>query len=549
MELAHPEYLWLLLALPVLGFLFFLLLKWKRRTIRKLGDPALIHALINDYSPRKFAAKFFLFCSALVLCILALSGWQYPDKSKKITRSGSDIMIALDVSKSMLAQDLKPDRLERAKQLINILAQKSNDHRIGLVLFAGRAYLQMPLTWDVSALSMYLAAASPDNISTQGTVISDALKMCVAGFTSNENTFKSILLITDGEDHDENAVAEAKKIATSGIMINTVGIGTTNGAPITDEENGGFKKDNEGQTIISKLNENELRKIAQTGNGIYQFYTGSDEVADKILKQLNVKTFESKVNNKEYGAYFPIFQYFLVAAFLLLLIESFLSEKKRRKVAIGISKALLLFPLFLAMDGFSQSNSSIQKGNELYREKKFDKAIETYQKAIQSKENNSVVGFNLGNAFYKNGNNEQAINHYNDIIKRTTDEHLKQNAFYNKGVVLQKENKLNEAIEAYKNALLLNPNDQEARQNLQRILQQQKQQQPPPQKDKPDENKNKNDPSEEKEKQKQPQQNQSKLSKQDAEEKLKSLAEEEKKLQDKLNKTQSTVPNRPEKDW
>ena len=186
---------------------------------------------------------------------------------ENVQRKGVDVMLVLDVSKSMLARDIKPSRLERAKQfLLRLVDQLPND-RIGLVLFAGRAYLQMPLTTDHGAAHMYIQEASPDAVPTQGTVIADALRMANAAFNSKERKYKSIVLVSDGEDHDPDAAKVAKQLAQDGVLINTVGIGSPEGSPIEDPVTGELKKDQEGHTVISKLNEAELQQLATATNG------------------------------------------------------------------------------------------------------------------------------------------------------------------------------------------------------------------------------------------------------------------------------------------
>ncbi|HJY22415.1 MAG TPA: VWA domain-containing protein, partial [Hanamia sp.] len=234
----YIEYLMALAALPIIVLFYFLVVKWKRNAAKKIGDPELVKEITAQYSSGKFFTKFILFIIAFALCAFAVAGLIKPDGTQKISRKGSDIMIALDVSKSMLAQDIKPNRLERAKQMISKIIDNSPDDKIGLVIFAGRAYLQMPLTLDHAAAKMYLNSASPDDVPTQGTVISQALKMSYAAFNPKEKTYKSVLLISDGEDHDDEAIKVAKQLAEQGIMINTIGIGSVLGAPIMDEETG-----------------------------------------------------------------------------------------------------------------------------------------------------------------------------------------------------------------------------------------------------------------------------------------------------------------------
>ncbi len=476
-----------------------------------------------------------------------------PNGNQKINRKGTDLMIALDVSKSMLAQDIKPSRLERAKQLISTIIDNSSDDKIGLVVFAGRAYLQMPLTVDHEAAKMYLASASPDDVPTQGTVISDALKMCDAAFNPKEKTFKSVLLISDGEDHDNDAIKEAKDLGKEGIMVNTIGIGSPQGAPILDPSTGQYKKDDKGETVISKLNEKELSEIAKAGNGIYQLYTNTDAVASNIKHQLaNIGT-ETSTSDSLYISFKQYFQYFLGAALLLLLIEFFMSEKKRSK--IKSAAAVFLFMCF-SLSSFAQSGKdAIIKGNKAYKENNYNAAQNAYQEALKNPDSNVTASYNLGNALYKKNNTQEAVKSYDNAIANTKDNSVKQKAFYNKGVALQAAKKLPECIRAYENALILNPNDEDARQNLQRALKEQKKQQQQQQKNK-DKNKNqkkqqpKNQPQNNQQKNNQPKPSPSKLSKQDAEEKLKSLLENEKRLQDKMHKIKGApAPNSPEKDW
>lgn len=266
----HIEYLSALLAIPVIFFLYYTVIKWKKSTAKKIGDSLLVKELTKEYSGQKFRIKFILCVVAFGLCALAVAGLVKPDENRKIQRKGTDIVVALDVSKSMLATDIKPDRLERAKQIISKIIDNSPNDRFGLVIFAGRAYLQMPLTLDHAAAKMYLSSAKPGDVPTQGTVLSDALKMSMDAFNPNEKTFKSVLLISDGEDHEPGAVKMAKDLLKSGVVVNTIGIGSPLGAPILDEETGQYKVNNKGETVITKLNEESLRNIAKAGNGMYQ---------------------------------------------------------------------------------------------------------------------------------------------------------------------------------------------------------------------------------------------------------------------------------------
>jgi len=327
----HIELLIALAAIPLLVLLFYFLLKWKKSVEKRIGDPKLVQQLTKSYSPLRFKTKVILIVVALASTILAAANLQKPGKGENTSRKGVDIMMVLDVSKSMLADDYKPSRLDRAKQLLSRLMDQLPDDRIGLVLFAGRAYMQMPLTTDHSAGRVFLQSASPASVPTQGTVIGEALKMANSGFNQNEKKFKSIILISDGEDHDVEAATVAKSIAQSGVMINTVGIGSPQGSVIIDPETGVTKKDAEGNTVITKLNETILQQLAQTSNGIYVKLEDVDDAVRKIIAQLD--TIDQKaLNDVSYMNYQTFFQWFVGLSLLLLAIDFFIPERKKMAV-------------------------------------------------------------------------------------------------------------------------------------------------------------------------------------------------------------------------
>ena len=324
----HTEYLFALAALPLLVLLFLYLLKWKKTIAKKIGDPKFVNQLTRSYSPFRFNLKFILVSIALVATILAAANLQKPGRGENLTRKGVDIMMVLDVSKSMLAEDYTPNRLERAKQLLSRLMDQLPDDRIGLVLFAGRAYMQMPLTTDHSAARLFLQSASTASVPTQGTVIGEALKMANSGFNGTEKKFKSIVLVSDGEDHDVEAMTVAKSLSQNGDMINTVGIGSPQGSVIIDPETGVTKKDAEGNTVVTKLNETILQELAQTSNGIYVKLEGVDDAVNKIVAQIN--TIDQKaLNDMSYMNYKTFFQWFVGVSLLLLAIDFFIPERKK----------------------------------------------------------------------------------------------------------------------------------------------------------------------------------------------------------------------------
>jgi Ca-activated chloride channel family protein len=323
----HTEYLIALATIPLIVVLYFQLLYWKKNTIKKIGDPKLVEALITNYSPVNFLLKFMFFALALAAVIVGAANLQKPGAMDNIQRKGVDVVIAMDVSKSMLAEDIKPNRLERARQLVYKLMDQLPNDRVGLVLFAGRAYLQMPLTTDHGAARMYIQQAGPEVVPTQGTIISEALRASNSAFNSKERKFKSIVLITDGEDHDPQAVTLAQQLAANGVMINTVGIGSAEGAPIMDPATNEYKKDENGNTVVSRLNETVLQQLAGATKGVYVKLNEVDATVDAITKQLN--TIESSsLDDNAFRDYQSYFQWFLAIAFVFLLIEFFLPERK-----------------------------------------------------------------------------------------------------------------------------------------------------------------------------------------------------------------------------
>jgi Ca-activated chloride channel family protein len=316
------------LLVPVL-LLWALYGRWKKRVRTRLGESGLVASLMPGYSPWRSRLRFFLLFLAFAAGVLALMNPSRPAPGTPLVKTGIDVVLALDISRSMLAADLPPSRLERARQFIGRLLELLPDDRIALVLFAGRAYLQMPLTADHDAARLYVAGATPEAIPQQGTVISEALEMSDKAFPSAAGQgYKSVVLITDGEGHDGGAVATARQLADKGVMICAVGIGSPQGTTIPDPLSGAPRKDAEGNVIVSKLNESLLRDLAEATRGIYVPLQSAEEAAAAVKKQL------SQIDRRAYPdqrrlsftRYYP----WLAGLMLLLLgAELFWPEKKR----------------------------------------------------------------------------------------------------------------------------------------------------------------------------------------------------------------------------
>ena len=328
LQFQHKEFLLGLLVLIPLTLLFYLVLRWKQKTKKVLGDERLINQLTKNYSPKLYGLKIILILFAIAFGIAAMSNLRKPKNSLGTKGSGIDVLFALDVSKSMLSQDEKPTRLEKAKQFINQLSEKLDGNKMALIVFAGEAYLQMPLTSDVSATKIFVSNASTDLVNVQGTVLSEALNLADASLDTKEKKSKAVILITDGEDHDEKAADAVKKLVEHGTVVYTIGVGSPEGSPILEGGTNEYKRDNNGQTIISKLNDKLLKELAFSANGSYHQLTNTTVVADALMNELSnieKKPISSAGGFIEYQSFYP---YFLAVAVLLLLVEAFIPERK-----------------------------------------------------------------------------------------------------------------------------------------------------------------------------------------------------------------------------
>lgn len=322
----NPIYSLLFLSLVPIAICFVWYVLWRDRKLKQLGDVLLIQQLMPQASKIKYFSKFLLVLLAFLFLIIGILDPLIGVKYEKVKREGVDIIIALDVSKSMMAEDVKPNRLMRSKMFISKFLDKLSSDRIGLVFFAGRAYLQMPLTVDYSAGKMYLANATPELIPSQGTAIAEAVEMARKSFKTNEKKHKVLILITDGEDHqgaDDEAIESATK---EGIIVHTIGVGTEGGAKIP-LANGQYKKDEEGNEVTTKLNTQMIKQLAEKGKGkAYLLSQGNEPIAEILndINKMEKKGFEERL----FTDFEHQFQYFLFIAFVFMVIEFLLSDKK-----------------------------------------------------------------------------------------------------------------------------------------------------------------------------------------------------------------------------
>ena len=329
-QFQYPQAFWLLAAIPVFILLFSFYLLWRRRAVKRMGDAGLVKALTPTHSTGKVIYKFSLFLIAFALGCVAIANPRRPDEMRGEARKGIDVMLALDVSNSMLAEDIAPSRLLRAKAMLTKLIDAMPNNRVGFTLFAGQAYIQMPLTTDHGAAKMYVDAAEPTAVATQGTAIGDALKKSAVAFGETSDRFKAIVLVSDGETWDEDAIMQAQELAARGIMVNTVGIGSEQGSTIVDSSGVGEKRDAGGAVIVSKLNAQLLQQVATTTNGIYVNQPSAQKTVDELMAQLS--QIEGKaLNDSSLFTYHTYYAWLALPMLLLLLGEMFLSDRKKLK--------------------------------------------------------------------------------------------------------------------------------------------------------------------------------------------------------------------------
>lgn len=324
----HPEYLYLLLLLPVFLLLFMYAMYIKKRNLKRLGNMKILKGLMPDVALKKQYLKFWLLFISLGLFILVIAGPQFGSKLETVKRQGIEVMICLDVSNSMLSNDINPSRLDKSKQILSKLIDDLRNDKIGLIVFAGDAFIQLPITSDYVSAKMFLSSINPSMVPTQGTAIGAAINLATSSFSPSENSEKTIILITDGENHEDDALGATKAAAEKKIKVNVLGIGSIQGGPIPTSGNS-YQKDKDGNMVITRLNEQMCQEIAAAGNGMYARTDNTNSALKALQKELN-KMSKSEVESKVYSSYEE--KYLIPAWFLLflLIVEFFILDRKNR---------------------------------------------------------------------------------------------------------------------------------------------------------------------------------------------------------------------------
>ena len=334
MILEEKIYLWLLLLIPVVILLYLIFRLWQKRARSKFAKPELLSFLTPNRSSFKPFLKLSLILLALASLIFGLVNPKVGSQLETVKREGVDIVFAVDVSKSMEAEDIAPNRLEKAKQIITKVIENLGSDRIGIIIYAGSSYPLLPITTDYAAAKMFLQNANTDMVSNQGTAINDAIERALSYYDNDDQTNRFLVIVSDGEDHQENTLELAKEAAKKGIKIYTVGIGTAKGGPIPIKDNGrvvAYKKNNEGTVVVTQMNEQILRDLASTGNGKYINGNRTQETISTI-KEVLENAEKSEFETKQFSDYKDQFQWFVGIGLLLLIIDVTLLEKKTKWV-------------------------------------------------------------------------------------------------------------------------------------------------------------------------------------------------------------------------
>ena len=556
---ADPIYLYLLAVIPVLAIIRFITYRNQKKRLRKFGDPQLLRSLMPDVSRFRPAVKFWILQGALALLVVMLARPQFGTKISNEQRTGIETIIAMDISNSMLAEDITPSRLDRSKMMVENLVDHFTNDKIGLLVFAGDAFVQLPITSDYVSAKMFLSSIDPSMMATQGTDIARAIDMATHSFTQEEGIGKAIIVITDGEDHEGGALESAKAAKDAGMRVYVLGVGSTQGAPIPIPGTGDYMKDNTGNTVMSALNEDMCRQVAQAGGGAYIHVENNSAAQDQLDNELN-KLAKKETTSTVYSEFDEQFQAVAILALLLLILEICIYDRRnpllKRLSLFGSKKkaAATVALLLVAITASAQTDRQyIREGNKQFRVGQYDKAEVSYRKAVEKNPKNPQAAYNLGNALMAQKKDSAAVQQFEQATRIETNPLRKAAAYHNMGVICQTHKMYGEAIEAYKNALRLNPNDDETRYNLvlcKKQKQKQDQNQQQNQNNKDDQKKDnqkkddQKDQNKDKKDDKQQQQQKPQMSKDNAEQLLNAAIQNEKMTQDKMKKQQQQPQRR-----
>ena len=570
---AHPDFLYLLFLLPALVAFYVYAMIVKKKAIKKYGNPTLLAELMPEVSTKRQHLKFWLLFGAITMVIFIIAGPQFGSKLETVKRQGVEIMVCLDVSNSMLAEDVSPNRLDKAKQMLSRLTDGFTNDKVGLIVFAGDAFTQLPITSDYISAKMFLSSINPSMVSTQGTAIGAAINLAARSFTPDETTDKAIILITDGENHEDDAIGAAKAAAEKGIHVNIVGMGDPKGSPIPIQGSNNYMKDKDGNVVITKLNEQMGQEIAAAGNGMYVRADNTNSALKALQKEIE-KMNKTELDSKVYSEYDEQFQILAWIALFLLIADFMTLDRKNRIFRKVKLFSLILFLCAGTVSAQKAERKNVREGNKLYESEKYTESEIAYRKSLEVNPRSTEGTYNLGNSLYKQGKFPEAAEQYQLIagqgekmVATLEGKARLSEVYHNMGNIFMQNKDYGKAVEVYKQSLRLNPKDDETRYNLalaQKLLsdQQNQDQSQDQQNDDKQENKDQKD-DQQQQQQQQPQDDQKQdktqeqqqpneqMSKDNAQQMLDAFLQDEKDTQEKVKKAQMQQQQRrkTEKEW
>ena len=569
---ANIELLWLLLTIPVFVAAFIVYTRRKRRQLQEFGDAELMEQLMPNASRTRPAVKFSILMVALALLIIAAARPQFGQSERTEKRQGIEAIVALDISNSMLAEDVAPNRLDRAKQMLSKLMDNMVNDKVGLVVFAGDAFVQLPITCDYVSAKMFLNSIKPELIKTQGTAIGQALATSIRCFGEQSDASRAIILITDGENHEDDAVAVARRAKEEGIQVLVVGIGKPEGSPIPMPGTNNFRKDREGNVVVSRLNEEMCREIAQAGGGIYVRCDNTNTATKAIQKELD-KLATQEIETHVYTDYNEQFQSFALIALLLLVIDFFIFNRKNKSLMkldifgeTSRRHVVTTMLILVSLSTFAQREAAdVRRGNREYKKQNFTEAEVDYRRGLETNKNSYEAHYNLGDALYRQDKYADAQAEFETAAKmldKKTDKTRFAKAMHNIGNCNFAQQQYDKAVAAYQESLRANPKDNDTRYNLVKameMLQQQQQQQQQNQQNQDQQNQDQQQQEQQQQQQEQQdqdqqqqeqqqQEQQDQMDKETAEQILQALEQDEQDTQDKMQRQQGKK-RRVEKEW
>ena len=533
--------LWIVAAVALI---YFYAKRKRKSTLKKLLDFKLLEQLSPTFNRRALLRRYILLSIAIIFFVFALARPQWGEEQKTVQRKGIDVVFLLDTSLSMLTEDVKPNRITKARLLIDTFLKKLKGDRVGLVTFAGSAFLQSPLTLDYSAFKLFLDASGVGIIPEQGTDLKEALHIAINAFPGKSKKHKAIIVLSDGEDHQKNTAKIAKYAKKEGIKVYAIGIGTKQGAPIPlRAEKGkvsGYKRDSSGEIVISRLHDKVLKEVAKAGGGAYYIATPTEQEVNLILRNLQSmgkrELKEQRIALKE-----EKFQIFILLGLLCLILEDLVrSSIRRRHMPNGAVLAILCL-LWLSQSGFSLDSlaDSTKKGNNLYKDQKYTEALEAYRKERVKNPDNPELQYNIGSALYKTKNFQESKYQLDSVAKKAKEKPLQSKTYYNLGNAQYRLGNIDQAIKHYEKAIELNPNDIDAKFNYE-LLKKKKEEQQKKEDQKKDKQQEKKDQQKKQDKkdQKKDQQKQDQKQKQDEQQKKEKQKQEQQKQEQQKQEQQ-----------